>query len=255
VPQRSATPRMSATWHVVFGLLSLLCLAAAGTVPGCTCPLSTCCQPAPPDSILSGAGPLERHEQAPPAVCELLGLSSDASTVCNGMGTVCDAVLPGLNEKFNATDAQGMTSLGRFIGQGTCAELPTKCALPEQVRMDFWRRDVFDWPDLGSTEIDFNLPGYPKLSVAESCEHDEVALRLQATWRHWEGHSHVFALDLAIPEGEWQKAGEDDILEYVCQDFKGPDGVAPLYVLYLKIGEYPCKNQCRRSLFGLCLPF
>jgi len=208
-----------------------------------------------PDSILSGTGPLERNEQAPPAVRGLIGLSSDASTGCNGMGTVCDAVLPGLNEKFNATDAQGMTSLGRFIGQGTCAELPTKCALPEQVRMDFWRRDVLDWPDLGSTEIDFNLPGYPKLSVAESCEHDEVALRLQATWRHWEGHSHVFALDLAIPEGEWQKAGEDDILEYVCQDFKGPDGVAPLYVLYLKIGEYPCKNQCRRSLFGLCLPF
>merc|ERR1712032_1474013 len=136
----------TACWMLMAGrqcrLLSLPCLAAAGTVPGCTCPLSTCCQPAPPDSILSGTGPLERNEQAPPAVRGLLGFSSDASTGCNGMGTVCDAALPGLIEKFNATNAPGMTNLGRFIGQGTCAELPTKCALPEQVRMDFWRRDV-----------------------------------------------------------------------------------------------------------------
>merc|ERR1719362_2175666 len=227
---------MIPTWHTVFMLVSGSCLAAGAAPPGCDCPLSTCC---PPDASVPE---LERHLNAPPAVCELLRFSNNASAVCNdnGMGTekVCGAVLSGLNERFSAESSKGFINLGRFIGEGTCALLRDRCLIKEPVRMDYWREEQV-WPTTQSATIDFEQPGYGILQWKESCNHDEILLEVEATWTP-EGQS---ATKFAIAEASW-KSGGDDILSWFCADFPASDNAKNYYALYLKIGDsFPCKTS------------
>jgi len=198
-------------------------------------------------------GTLDYERAALPAACELLALAKDPDGVCgNEEDTVCSAIEPDIMDQFPDEGVRHAVVMGRFIGQGTCADLSTKTCTamtitPEMLRIDQWRRSELHWADTSETidfangSISIAPPNYPQLQLDQTCDREHIAMRVNAKWIP-QGQSAPVepAADYLIPEGEWTPEGGS--VKSVCVDINTPVGTPGYYALYLKVGDFPCKD-------------
>jgi len=257
---------MGQTWYVVFVLLSGTCLAEYEEAPGCDCALSQCCAemllPIQEDYLswlvqdVSQVGATQQKLSTTKALlppsCELLALSENASATCNNGSTICSALEPDIMKRFPNQGIKEQVVMGRFIGQGTCAEVRAQtCAVtsPEMLRIDRWRRSQLHWEDTTETinftngSVTIAPLSYPQMQFDETCDHDHLVLKINAKWIPEDPSlEEKPAANVQIAEGNWQRDGDDAFVKWMCVDLKTPLGAAGYHALYLTVGDYPCKS-------------